>query len=407
MPRRRTPSRVAVSGVATAVALGLGSTSCADGATSAPAIRIPNHATLKVAGRGFGHGHGMSQYGAQGAARQGRTAKQIVAFYYPHTTAGHVGGKVKVLISADTDDNTTVLTAPGLAVHDLGDGSTLRVPTTGPKGKATRWRLSSGASGRTKLSYLTDTWHAWRTLTGDGEFSATKAMSLVVGSSNVSYRGVLQSRTPTTGPATKRITVNKVSLEAYVQGVVAREMFASWEQAALRAQAIAARTYASFEARNSTNPRFNLCDTSACQVYGGKSAEVASTNEAVAATKGQVRLFHGKPAFTQFSASNGGWLAQGSQPYLVAKKDPFDPWSGNPYRSWTTKVTSGAVENAFPSLGNLKKIAVTKRDGDGLWGGRVVTMQLVGSAHTLTVSGDTFRSALALRSTWFKLSVVS
>ena len=211
--------------------------------------------------------------------------------------------------------------------------------------------------------------------------------------------------TPVGGPATRRITVNKVSLEAYVQGVIPREMPASWLPAALRAQAIAARSYAAFQARNSTNPRFKLYDDTRSQVYGGRSAEVSTTNQATAQTKGQVRTFHGAPAFTQFSASNGGWMSDGGHPYLAAKKDGFDQWSGNPYRSWTTSVTARAVEKAFPGVGNLTSITVTRRDGHGLWGGRVEAMKLVGSGGTVTPSGDEFRSGLGLRSTWFTLSI--
>jgi len=401
MPRRTS----SVAAVVTVVALGLAGTSCADGATGAPAIRVPNRATLKIDGRGFGHGHGMSQYGAQGAARQGLSAKQIVAFYYPHTKAGRIGGKVRVLISDDTDDNTTVLAAPGLTVRDLGTASTTPVPTTGKIGTATRWRLSSGTGGKTKVSYRTDTWHRWRTLTGDGELRAAKPLTLVVGSSNITYRGALQSRTPASGPVTQRVTVNKVSLEAYVQGVVPREMPALWQQAALRAQAIAARSYAAEQASEPSADPWNLCDDDHCQVYGGMSAEVSTTNTATARTAGQIRTFHGQPAFTQFSASNGGWMSDGGKPYLVAKKDTFDPWSGNPYRSWTTKVTAAAVEHAFPSIGNLKSLSVTQRDGNGRWGGRIETMKLVGSTGTVTPSGDDFRKALGLRSTWFTVSV--
>ena len=144
----------------------------------------------------------------------------------------------------------------------------------------------------------------------------------MLGSGKVTYRGVLQSRRPVGAPSSHRVTVNKVSLDNYVRGVVPREMPALWEQAALRAQAIAARTYAAFEARSSRNPRWNLCDTSECQVYGGESAEFPTSNRAVAKTARQVRMFHGAPAFTQFSSSNGGWTAYGGKPYLPAKKDP-------------------------------------------------------------------------------------
>ncbi len=138
----------------------------------------------------------------------------------------------------------------------------------------------------------------------------------------VTYRGTLQSRSLPGSPARHRVTVNRVSLDDYVRGVIPREMPASWRPAALRAQAIAARTYAAFEVADSTNPVYQLCDTTSCQVYGGKSAEFASTNAATTATAGQIRTFHGAPAFTQFSASNGGWMSAGSQPYLAASRTP-------------------------------------------------------------------------------------
>jgi SpoIID/LytB domain protein len=243
----------------------------------------------------------------------------------------------------------------------------------------------------------------WTKLSGDGEFRAAQPITLVLGSGRVTYRGSLQSRTPAGGG--HRVTVNKVSLEGYVQGVIPREMPALWHQAALRAQAIAARTYAAEEASRSANRRWNLCDTSSCQVYGGKSAEYRTTNKATAKTAGRIRTRHRKPAFTQFSSSNGGWLAAGGKPYLVAKPDPYDGWSGNPNHTWTTSVSARAIENAFPWLGNLTGITVDDRDGNGKWNGRVLAMTLHGSKHTGAISGDTFRAALALRSTWVRITV--
>lgn len=400
MSSRRTRTRTALAGVLAAAALVL------NGAPAdAAVIRIPHRATLTIAGHGYGHGHGLSQYGAQGAAKKGLSAKQIVRFYYPHTKAGHVGGSVKVLITADTDDNTTVVNRAGLQVHALGNGRTTKIPTKGTAGKATQWRLAPASGGRTKVSYRNHGWHVWKKLAGDAEFRAAKPITLVLGSGKVTYRGVLQSRRPVGAPSSHRVTVNKVSLDSYVRGVVPREMPALWEQAALRAQAIAARTYAAFEARSSRNPRWNLCDTSECQVYGGESAEFPTSNRAVAKTARQVRMFHGAPAFTQFSSSNGGWTAFGGKPYLPAKKDPYEKFSGNPNHSWTAKVSAAKVENAWPALGDLTSITIDSRDGHGQWGGRVEKMTLGGSKHDVSVSGDDFRSVLGLRSTWFSISV--
>jgi stage II sporulation protein D len=402
MLTRHRQLRIALTGVLAATALVL-----AGAPAGAAGRHIPAHATLTISGHGFGHGHGLSQYGARGAAKKGLTAQQIVHFYYPHTKAGHVGGSVKVLITGDTDARTTVVNRPGLSVHDLGRGGrTTRLPAKGAAGRASQWRLAPARHGATRVSYRNAGWHVWRTLGGDGEFRSARPITLVLPSGRVTYRGSLQSRTPPPQTSTlRRATVNKVSLEAYVRGVVPREMPALWEQAALRAQAIAARTYAAFEARSSTNPRWNLCDTSQCQVYGGASAEYPTSDEAVAKTKGQVRMFHRSPAFAQFSSSNGGWESDGGKPYLPAKKDPYEKLSGNPNHTWTAKVRAAAIQRAWPQLGSLQSITIDQRDGNGQWGGRVLVMSLHGSKGDVShLSGDTFRSALGLRSTWFTIS---
>ena len=403
MTTRRT--KITITALAAGAALAAVALGHVSAQAQAQSLRIPAGATITVAGRGYGHGHGLSQYGAQGAAAQGRSATQIVRFYYPHTQAGTASDVVRVHITADTDDNTTVVARAGLKVRNLATGATRAVPTKGAAGHAKRWRLSAGAGGVTKVSYQAGGWHVWRKFRGDGELRAHGPLRLVLPSSVVTYRGTLQSRSLPGSPAKHRVTVNRVALDDYVRGVIPREMPALWHQAALRAQAIAARTYAAFEVANSTNRVYQLCDTSACQVYGGRSAEFASTNQATTATAGQIRTFHGAAAFTQFSASNGGWTSAGGQPYLAAKKDPFDPWSGNPYRSWRTRVSPTAVEKAWPALGTLTSITIDQRDGNGKWGGRVLGMTLHGSSHDVSLSGDSFRSVLGLRSTWFNLTV--
>ena len=416
MHTRRTPARPTARLVARltgAAALGLAALLAAgpvSAGTSAPRLTVPGTATLIIDGHGWGHGHGMSQYGAEGAARHGLSAQQIVRFYYPHTTSGAQGGTVTVWISGDTDDNTTVVARRGLQVRDLGRGSTVRVPTSGKAAHATRWRMSGDGSGGTRVRYRTTTWHTWRTLAGDGEFRSTGPhLTLVLADGRqVTYRGTLRSMGPIAGHP-GRITVNKVSLEGYVRGVVPREMPASWHQAALRAQAIAARTYAANGLGDPLSARAALCDTTSCQVYGGLSAEDPRSNQAVVSTARQVRLYQGHPAFTQFASSNGGWTAASpsGQPYLDAHQDPYDGWSGNPVHSWSTKVTSRQIEHHWPGIGNLTSITFS-RDGNGQWGGRVLSMTLHGrkggSATSRSLSGDDFRLAFGLRSTWFRLS---
>jgi stage II sporulation protein D len=371
------------------------------------ALPVPSDGTLTLDGRGYGHGHGLSQYGAEGAARMGLTANKIVKFYYPHTKRGTSQGRVKVLITADTDDNTTVLAEPGLTVRDLAGKQSWTLPTTGTIGRATRWRLAAAPGGASRLDYRTDGWHTWKHLTGDGEFGGPSVLTLVLaGNAQVDYRGTLQLRRPATG-GKHRVTVNKVPLDAYVKAVVPREMPALWHAAALKAQAIAARTYAAYEVAHSTNRLYQLCDTSQCQVYGGESAEYPTTNQAVQETAHQILTYQGEPAFTQFNASDGGWTADGGEPYLPAQPDPYDGWSGNAVGTWTTTVPVATIEKKWPALGTLTSITVDSRDDNGEWGGRVTSMTLGGSQQDLVVTGDAFRTTLGLRSTWFDIAATT
>ena len=207
----------------------------------------------------------------------------------------------------------------------------------------------------------------------------------------MAYRGTLRS--------IGGDTVNVVGLDDYLKGVVPREVPASWKPAAVQAQAVAARTYAAFERRQPDAPHYQTCDTTACQVYGGYTDEQAASNAAIAATAKQILISGGKPAFTQFSASNGGWTSAGSFPYLPAKQDPAD----TVYRGWTDSVTAAEVQKAYPAIGAFQSAEVVSRDGNGEWGGRVTSIRLVGAKTSTTISGETFRSVFGLNSTYFTI----
>jgi SpoIID/LytB domain protein len=397
--------RPALLALATSAALVLTAVPAAD---ASPATRkaeiwtILPTSTIAVDGHGYGHGRGMSQYGSEGAARAGLTSAQIMDFYYPGTTPGSAGGQVKVWITADRDSVLTVVARQGLKVRDLAT----RQKTVLPDNGSTKWRLAAGSGTRTVVSYFKKRWVKWRTLKGDAELAAAgQPITLVLPSGRVAYRGALASRAPKPGSA-KRVTVNRLPLDSYLKGVVPRETFTSWSPAALESQAIAARTYAAFERAEPASKVYQICDTTSCQVYGGFTAEYASTNTAIEATAGQVRLdAAGLPAFTQFSSSNGGFTVAGSQPYLVAKQDPYDGWSGNTNGSWTLPLTAGNVERNYPAIGTLTSIAVDTRDGNGEWGGRALVMTLTGTAGSVQTTGEDFRFRVGLKSSWFTLRV--
>jgi len=387
---------------AVVVALIASSASLACAAAPDPAVIVPDQAVLAITGHGWGHGHGMSQYGAKGAAEEGRTAAEIVDFYYPGTTLGDLTGHVKVLITGDNDDNTVVLPRRGLNVRDLKSREKWKLPDNG----ATRWRLGVSASGASVVDYRTDVWHRYLTLTGDGEFTAWgQPITLVTPTGSVQYRGALRSVRPTAS-TTARDTVNVLRIDSYLKGVVPREMPASWSPAAVQAQAIAARTYASYERAHPLTATYQICDTTSCQVYGGYSAEDSRANAAIDATAGKVLLYDGEPAFTQFSSSNGGWSAAGSAPYLIAREDDYDAVSGNPNHDWTVTFDAAVVERRFPRLGNLKRITIS-RDAAYAAGSRARQLVLDGSKNDVTVSGDTFRSVMGLKSTWFTITAAA
>ena len=356
---------------------------------------VPSNGVLRLTGHGYGHGHGMSQYGARGAARKGLTHRQILAFYYPGTAVSSIGRKIRVLITADTDNDVRVVPASGLRVRKMGGSPSYLLPTPA---RTTTWRLRT-VGGNTVLDYYNGSWHAYKpggkALSGAHEFyRPRRSVTLRVAGGTRAYRGVLRLH--------ESNTINALRLDDYVKGVVPREMPTSWEVAAVRAQAVAARSYAAFDRAAHSTRSYHTCDTTSCQVYGGLAAEDSRGNAAVAATQYQVLTYKGTPAFTQFGSSSGGWLSAGSRPYLVAKADRYDGYSGNPMHTWYTTVSRGAIQRGWPSLGTLKRVVVTQRDGHGDWYGRVERMTLDGSRNNVVVSGDKFRSRFGLRSSWFK-----
>ena len=224
------------------------------------------------------------------------------------------------------------------------------------------------------------------------------------------YRGALLAASPSPG-STDRDTVNVLLMDNYIKGVIPREMPASWSPAAVRAQAVAARTYAAYEKQHPRDDHYQLCDTTSCQVYGGYDAEDSRSNDAVRQTAGVILTYDGAPAFTQFSSSSGGWTSHNQFAYLPGKADPYDSVEINPNHDWTAKIEVAKIERLWPRVGNLKTIRFTSRDGNGEWQGRVWSLVLGGtkngSATAVTVSGDTFRSLLGLKSAWFTVGSVS
>ncbi|WP_183093854.1 SpoIID/LytB domain-containing protein [Nocardioides stalactiti] len=354
-------------------------------------------ASVTLEGRGYGHGRGMSQYGAQGAASErGKTHRQILRFYYPGLAFGTAGGTIRVLITADSDGDVVVGARRRLAVRSVGSDERFPLTSKGAK----RWRITpidGGSSSRVWV--LRSGWKKVRDLPGAAQFEAGgRPIELFTPAGAVRYRGALRSA----GPGSDRATVNVLDLDPYLRGVVPREVPALWHPEAVRAQSIAARTYAAYERAFTDRGHFDVYDTTQSQVYGGRTAEHPASDDAVRATAGVVLTDDGEPAFTQFSSSNGGWTVAGTLRYQVAKEDVWDPWAGNPNRTWTTTVAATAIERAYPAIGDFRRLRVVERDGHGAWNGRALRVRVVGARASRTVDATDLRVALGLKSTWFR-----
>jgi stage II sporulation protein D len=378
--------------------------------TSASLTTIPAHAdsavsaksgSFAIRGAGWGHGWGMSQYGAYGAARRGLSWKQILAFYYRDTQLKTMpsGTKIKVWITSDNDSSLRVRPAPGLTVRDTA-GHRYVVPT-GPR--YTSWRISRSGDGY-RLSYRTSSGRnvtkSTGLTTGTWSFSTrSKIVKVVLPNGSVRpYRGTVALIKRGSGGR----TINKVLLEDYVKGVVPAEMPTSWAAHAVRAQAVAARSYAVRLRDTRSYTGFDICDTTACQVYGGVSRETSGGNAAVGATAGKIVSYQGKVALTQFASSNGGHSAQGDYPYLGAHPDPYDGVIKS--QSWTRTISASRISRAWPSVGTVKQLQITDRDGAGAWGGRVKKIKIIGTARTATVPGTTFQHMFGMRSSLYMIA---
>jgi stage II sporulation protein D len=361
---------------------------------AAPAVGASN---LTIRGAGFGHGIGMSQYGAMGLAEHGWGHERILAHYFRGTGLGRApsGSVVRVLLQSPRTATFTGATNAGTKKLDPGKvyGARAagggRVALTNAAGKAIATfdaplRVTNGANAPIKL----------RGTAGNGVTDGT-------------YRGWLEFRPGSLGEI---LAINALGLEQYVAGVVANESPASWPMAALQAQAVAARSYAITTSRSGENGWDQYPDTRS-QVYRGVVSEQASTNRAVNSTAGQVVTYEGEPITAYFFSTSGGrtenvenvWPGATARPYLRSVDDPYDDVS--PYHRWDPVVkTRGQVESILGGLvkGRFKRIEIVKTGASP----RIVRANVVGTGGSTPVNGTTLQQRFGLRDTWITFNAL-
>ena len=357
---------------------------------------------VELEGHGWGHGRGMGQWGSLGYALSGWSWGQILQHYYSNTTAGHIGNPgIRVRLLRLDNADTIVYDPSGTARYNgQGAASAYLVRLVGPNSFAVY--KGNGCAGPWGAPIATIAGPVTiSSLSNDGVSSTLQTCEAA---GNRIYRNDIIAADSGVGQR----TVNGVLMEFYLRGVVPRESPASWGSLgggagmnALRAQSVAARSYARAEGRY---PYAETCDTDACQVYGGVNGgggEAANTNQAIADTGGVVRMLGSAVARTEFSSSTGGQTAGGTFPSVRDDGDAVCVSGGcNPNHTWTTAIPVSTVQSKYPEIGTLQAVSITERTPDD-GGRRVKTIQLRGTSSTKTLTGDQFRIAFGLRSTWF------
>jgi stage II sporulation protein D len=347
------------------------------------AIAAPARASVSwlIKGHGFGHGVGVSQYGAYGYAKHGKGYRFILAHYYTGTTIGTLQSPhvVRVLLEIDPGDVgfSGVTGACGQALDPQRDYQAHR--------NGSRVMLRSSAGRR-----LADCGRKLRAA-GDGRVTIAGLGA---------YRGALEV-VPTASDVGSLNVVNALALEQYVKGVIPNESPPSWPQAELRAQAVESRSFALSAGVGGNG--FDVYSDTRSQVYGGLTSETPSTNAAAEATRGQVVLYRGKVAETFFSACSGGRTESVQNvfggpavPYLQSVPDPYDYYC--PLHSWTLSFSGPEISERLGGYldGRLEKVVVTKRGASP----RIVAAKLYGTGGVTTVTGSELEAALGTYSTW-------
>jgi stage II sporulation protein D len=306
-------------------------------------------------GRGWGHGVGMSQWGAEGFALHGWGYREILAHYYPGTRLDRVAGRtVRVLIA---ENARTVRVSSRTAYTVTWHGRT-RVR-----------RHAFTVTPRTGPAFFT---HGGSALAVDG----------------AGYRGELEVFPNGSGVA----VVNVVSLERYLRGVVPWEMPHRWQAQALAAQAVAARSYAL--ATLHPRQRFDVFADTRDQVYGGIRAETDATNRAVGATAGLILTYGGRVALAYYSSTSGGRTEAGSKPCLASVSDPYDGIS--PHHRW------GPIRFTEHRLAVRLHVPGVRRITPVLNGsGRVASVRIAWRKGATVLPASTVQKALGLPSLWF------
>ncbi len=359
----------------------------------------PAASSFTFQGGGYGHGVGMSQYGAKGRADAGQSAGQIIAAYFPGTRIANVaqpGVRVKL-------GDTSKLVVQGAELYGgaLGQGNSLlpgnSVTVTADASSQVWFTPASGPATR---------------ITNPGQAAVVDwvdGLQITSPTFGHRYRYGRMVIWPSAGKL--EVVIDELPMQRYLDGI--GEVPSSWHHEALRAQAIAARTFAAYRVAHPRSARYDLLASTADQNYIGDDKPSGAQGDrwvaAVASTNNQVIAHGSQLAQTFYSSSNGGHTERSSYvwaadlPYLVASADPYDAAGGsNPNRAWTRQYTGVELGQWLraagrPDIGAVTGLEVT--GGQGASGrldkASVLVRGATGGYYTIT--GNQLRSAINAR----------
>jgi stage II sporulation protein D len=343
-----------------------------------------------VRGAGWGHGIGMSQYGAYGYALEGSDYRRILAHYYRHTRLSSAPARpVRVLLQPN-DPYIRFRGATSAAGRRLRPGRTYVARRSG-------FGIVLHTAGGKRVGRFGSP------LRVKAPGRALRLLGPALnGVSSGLYRGAIEMYLD--GGLT---AINVIGIDSYIRGVVAGEMPSSWPLESLKAQAVAARTYAL--ATRKTDAAFDLYPDTRSQVYRGVAGESVRSNAAVDQTAGEILTYGGQPAITYYFSTSGGhtesiqfsFLGALSRPWLVGVPDPYDFRS--PHHRWQASFSTATLTRVLGARGRFRRLEVTRRGTSP----RVVAARVVGTRGSTTLSGPTIRARLGLRDTWMRFIRVS
>ena len=401
----------------------------------------PLGSTVTIHGRGYGHGVGMNQYGARGRALAGATSAEILAHYYQGATLGSIAVDAPIRVRVLNGFKASA-TRPLVLYGRRGAWRFEGNATVYPKdarievrptvkqtasGAVVTWRVKVLGPTGTVLRSATTSSFRMRGVTNTTVFQVASRTS-----SYDTYRGALRIGLQATKPLAS--ATNELTLDRYLRGVVPAEMPSTWPVEALRAQAIAARSYAARRIRPGVS-YFDVPDDTSSQVYRGVLGEKPTTTAAVADTAGVVLKSGSSIANTLFHSTGGGATEHNENVYVSAtgakvagpvsylrgspdrRADGTSFDAGAPYATWKTATYTRSQLSAWfgrDSRTNVGSITALDLSDRGV-SGRLISVTLIGSGGTKTVSGDVFRTVFndnrpagdpSMRSTLFDLKPV-